>query len=267
MTKLANHLAVYKLLPKTNCRQCDAATCLAFAVAVMQGNKRLSDCPFLQDYDSVEIKDIRREGPSLEDDTRRALGELQGRVRKTDLAAAAERVGGAYGQGKLTIKCLGKDFHVDQDGVITSGCHVNMWVSAPILQYVLGSAGRKPVGQWVPLRETKGGADWRRLFGQRCEKPLKKVIDDYTGLMEDLVHIFAGKPAPASFDSDIAVVIHPLPKLPMLLCYWKKDEGMDSSLHMFFDVTAEDNLNVESIYTLSVGLVTMFQKIALTHGK
>ena len=43
----SNHLEVYKLLPKTNCRDCGQAACLAFAVAVMQGQKGLGDCPHL----------------------------------------------------------------------------------------------------------------------------------------------------------------------------------------------------------------------------
>jgi hypothetical protein len=60
---------------------------------------------------------------------------------------------------------------------------------------------------------------------------------------------------------------HPLPRLPLLLCYWKSEEGMDSSLHLFFDVTAEENLRIEAIYSLCMGLVTMFEKIAQTHGK
>lgn len=233
----------------------------------MQGKKRITDCPYLADADSLEIPQTRGERPSIEEDALKALEELRQGIRGIDLASAAQRVGGTYNQDKLTLKCLGKDFSVDRQGVITSGCHVNRWLSVPILSYVLHSAGREPLGQWIPLRETKGGADWWRLFEQRCERPLKKVVDDYTQLMEDLIDIFDGKPAPERFNSDIAVMIHPLPKLPVLLCYWKKEDGMDSSMHMFFDITAEENLNIESIYTLCVGLVTMFEKIALTHGR
>ena len=54
----------------------------------------------------------------------------------------------------------------------------------------------------------------------------------------------------------------------MLICYWKPDEedGLESDLNLFFDVTAEENLSIEALYTLGVGLVMMFEKIALSHG-
>ena len=42
-------------------------------------------------------------------------------------------------------------------------------------------------------------------------------------------------------------------------------ERLDSSLNLFFDVTAPDNLTLDGVYSLGVGLTTMFQKIARTH--
>ena len=267
MPSFSSHLEVLSLLPKTNCRECRQASCLAFAVAVFQGKRGVADCPYCEGSGSPASREGAGGESALEKDQREALERLQGQVRKIDLEQAAERCGGLYNQGRLTLICLGKPFTVDAAGVIYSDCHVNRWVAVPILNYVLDCTGREPRGEWLPLRETQGGADWWRLFEQRCEKPLKKVIDDYTELLELLVEIFAGEPAPDRFDSDIAIVLHPLPRVPVLLCYWKKEEGMDSSLHLFFDVTAEENLRIEAIYALGVGLVTMFEKIAQTHGK
>ncbi|MCU0579026.1 MAG: DUF3786 domain-containing protein [Desulfobacterota bacterium] len=267
MPSFSSHLEVLSLLPKTNCRECRQASCLAFAVAVFQGKKTVADCPYWAEGKSAESREGAGAESAPEKDQREALEKLQKRVREIDLARAADRCGGLYHQGKLTLLCLGKPFSVDSAGVIYSDCHVNRWVAVPLLNYILDCTGREPRGEWLPLRETRGGADWWRLFEQRCEKPLKKVIDDYTELLELLVEIFAGEPAPDRFDSDIAIVLHPLPRLPLLLCYWKSEEGLESSLHLFLDVTAEENLRIEAVYALAVGLVTMFEKIAQTHGK
>jgi hypothetical protein len=46
-----------------------------------------------------------------------------------------------------------------------------------------------------------------------------------------------------------------------------RDDGLESDLNIFFDSTAEQNLNIESIFTLSTGLVRMFEKLALRHGQ
>jgi hypothetical protein len=54
--------------------------------------------------------------------------------------------------------------------------------------------------------------------------------------------------------------------MPILICYWKPEDELESDLNLFFDSRAEENLNIEAIYTLVAGLVTMFEKIAVTHG-
>jgi len=42
-------MAIYKNLPKTNCKDCGFPTCLAFAMQVAAKQKALSDCPHLSD--------------------------------------------------------------------------------------------------------------------------------------------------------------------------------------------------------------------------
>jgi ArsR family metal-binding transcriptional regulator len=42
------HLDIWELLPRTNCGQCNEATCLAFAVALIQHKRSLTECPPLQ---------------------------------------------------------------------------------------------------------------------------------------------------------------------------------------------------------------------------
>ncbi|MDY7035556.1 MAG: DUF3786 domain-containing protein, partial [Thermodesulfobacteriota bacterium] len=80
------------------------------------------------------------------------------------------------------------------------------------------------------------------------------------------IQVFSGKQVENHYQSDISLVLHPLPLVPMLICYWKPDDGLESDLNLFFDSTAEKNLNIESLYTLGTGLVKMFEKITLTHG-
>jgi ArsR family metal-binding transcriptional regulator len=42
-------IEILKLLPKTNCQECDAPTCMVFATLVAEGGKDASDCPDLSD--------------------------------------------------------------------------------------------------------------------------------------------------------------------------------------------------------------------------
>ncbi|MFH0826211.1 MAG: DUF3786 domain-containing protein [Pseudomonadota bacterium] len=266
MMELRNAMDIFKILPRTNCRDCRVPTCLAFAAAVFKGDTRLEDCPHVDravlERFTVENSDSR----TLERAEEQLLARLRGEVAGTDLASSAERLGALYSGDALTVNVLGKDFRVDSLGNVTSACHVHRWVTVPLLTYVASCAGKPVSGNWVPLRELKTAATWAPLFTQRCEKPLKRVADAHTDLFELMIHIFSAKRAPRTFNSDIAVILHPLPKIPMLMCYWKPDGGLESSVNVFFDETAEDNLNADSLYRLGAGLVMMFEKIAMTHG-
>lgn len=267
MIQLNNAMEIFKILPKTSCRDCGIPTCLAFAAAVFQGDKSLENCVHL-DRSALETFSVRNsDSRTLDREQQRALEHLRQTIAGLDLAASAERLGASYSHDRLTINCLGKPFHVDSQGIVASDCHVHGWITVPLLNYVISCSGKPVSGNWVPMRELKNGTTWTRLFGQRCEKPLRQVADTHTSLFEHMIHVFNAKPAPHAFDSDIAVILHPLPRIPMLICYWEPDDGMESSLNVFFDDTAEDNLIIDSLYTLAVGMVMMFEKIAVTHGK
>lgn len=266
MKHLKTPMEILKVLEKSNCRECGEPTCLAFSAAVFNGKRSLDECPrvdpqLLQGYAGAAAR--RR---TIEEDMEESVLKLKERVAGMDLASAADRLGGRFSGGRLTIKVCGKDVHVDPMGNVTSEIHVHPWLNIPLLTYLVEGEGRPVSGNWIPFRELKGGAAWQGLFEQRCERPLKKVADAYTDLFEDMLHVFNGKRVDNLFDSDISIVLHPFPRVPVLFCYWKPEDGMGSSLHIFFDATAESNLTTEAAYALINGLVQMFEKVAQRHG-
>jgi hypothetical protein len=266
MIHLSNAMEIFKILPRNNCKDCGLPTCLAFAASAFKGDSQLDACPHLEKDNIENFKIVNAGSRTLEREESKYLKELKAEIKELDLASVAGRLGADFSDGALKIKVLGKQFCVDSQGEVTSICHLHGWITVPLLNYVLHCAGKPIKGNWVTLREFKDGSSWAGLFGQRCEKPLKRVADKYTDLFEHMIQIFSAKRTTNLFNSDIAVVMYPLPKLPMLICYWKPDGQMDSSLNIFYDSSAEHNLNVDSIYRLSAGLALMFEKIAITHG-
>ena len=49
-------LEVLKLLPKTNCRECNEPTCMVFASRVIEGVKDQSDCPTISSDSKEKLK-------------------------------------------------------------------------------------------------------------------------------------------------------------------------------------------------------------------
>jgi hypothetical protein len=266
MPKFPNAMSIFQLLDKSNCRDCGEKTCLAFAGAVFTGRRQLSECPRLDKQIIDAHSDSDADPFDVEKNRDEFMESLKQKIGTVDLKEAAERTGGRYENDRLIVKVLGKDFGINRDGVIFTDIHVHAWVAGPFLQYILHGKGLTPTGDWRSLRELADGREMYPLFQKRCEESLKRVADTYPDLFDDMVHIFSGKQVDAQFQSDISVVLLPLPKVPVMVCYWLPDEGMSSSLNVFFDQTADKNLDIGSIFGLGSGLAQMFTKLAQRHG-
>jgi hypothetical protein len=266
MAQVRNPLEIYKLLPKTNCGRCYLPSCLAFAAAAVKGEKKLGDCPYLfHDEADKFVGGVEMHDPD-EMKRQEKVKDLQKLVAKLDFPEAAERLGGSLVNGSLMIKSLGKTFMVDRQGKVSSECHTHAGLTIPLLSYIVESKGTEPTGAWLPFRELRDGVAMSPLFTRKGEQGLQQLVDRHPDLLELLIDLFSGQRLVAGFSADISVVLYPLPKLPILICYWKAEEGMDSDLNIFFDSSASDHLDIRSIYALAVGLVMMFEKIARQHS-
>ena len=263
--KIDNAMTVFKETPKTNCRECGAKTCLAFAGAVFQRRKSIGDCPHL----GKAVVDKFSDGVKLPKAHRAYLDEfkkMRNEIINVDLPDAAQRLGGTFANGKLTVKVMGKDVSVDANGKLYTDIHVNGWVERPVLTAIATSKGLPVAGEWVKIHDLEGGKPWRHMFENQCITPLHDLADDHPKLFETLMHVFSGSRVEGHMGSDIGVVLNILPKVPILICYWKAEEGMHSDLHVFFDETGSANLGVDALYSVAVGLTQMFKKIAVRHG-
>jgi hypothetical protein len=259
-------MEIYKLLNGSNCRECTEKTCLAFAVAVFKGKKPIHACPYL-DKEVIDRYEGKIEKPNTIDENKtEAIERLKEKISLIDLSEAAKRTGARFSNNKLTLKIFGKDFSVDAQGNISSDIHINAYMAVPVLNYILNGSGRAPNGKWITFRELNGGPSRYAHFQRCCEKPLKRVADTYTDLFKDMLEIFDGKQIVSHIDSDVSIVLYPLPLFPIMVCYWKPEDGLSSDLYIYFDSTSDDHLDIESIYTLCEGLALMFKKIALRHG-
>ncbi|MCF8095501.1 MAG: DUF3786 domain-containing protein [Desulfobacteraceae bacterium] len=262
MAHINNPMEIYRLTDGSNCRACNEKTCMAFAVAVFKGKKSLDQCPRIPADSLAEYGEALETPDTIDEFMEEAVQALTHKIPEIDLKEAAARTGGSFDGSRLTVRIMGKAFSVDTRGNLSADIHINAWVAMPFLNYVLFAKGVAVSGRWITFRELHGGPERLNHFRQNCEKPLKRVADSYTELFSDMLEIFNGSREKTHIDADISVVLHPLPLLPVMFCYWESEEGMDSSMHIFFDQSADQNLDAESIYTLIAGMVKMFEKIA-----
>ena len=266
MSHINNPMEIFKLLNGSNCKKCNEKTCLAFAVAVFKGKKPIQACPYLEKEVIDRYGGAIEKPNTIDENKAEAIETLKQKISLIDLSEAAKRLGARFSKNKLTIKIFGKVFSIDTKGNISSEIHINAYMVVPALNYILNGSGKSPYGNWITFRELAGGPSRYAHFNQRCEKPLKRIADTYTDLFKDMLEIFDGKQIVSPIDSDVSIVLYPLPLFPIMVCYWKPEDGLESSLHIYFDSASDDNLDIESNYTLNEGIALMFEKIALRHG-
>jgi len=262
MTKI-NHLDIYKRLNKSNCRECGIPTCMAFALAVVNGDKNIEDCPYLE-KDTIKEIDKRIIRRDRDKDFEAAIEPLKKALSDVDFNTAAKGLGADIVGDRLRIKCLGKDFFIDKRGNLESMIHINTWIMMPLLKYIKTAGSKRLSGKWVGFEELKQGATMAGYFSRRCEEPLLRLAESHTEIFFDLINIFGGKNI-NGFSSDYARLIHPLPKVPFLILYWKPEEHFEGKLKILFDSTADTYLDAHSIYVLGRGIVEMFKRILSKH--
>lgn len=267
MSYITNPMEIYKLLNGSNCRDCNEKTCLAFAVSVFKEKKPINACPHLPEEVINRYAGAVQKADTVDEYKAQAIEKLKQQIALIDLSEAATRLGARFSDDKLTIKIFGKEFSVDTRGNLSSEVHINAYMVVPALNYILNGSGKSPNGDWITFRELNGGPSRYAHFQQRCEKPLKRIADTYTGLFKDMLEIFDGKTIVSHIDSDISILLHPLPLFPIMVCYWQPEDGIESSLHLYFDSASDENLDIESNYTMNEGIALMFEKIALRHGE
>lgn len=283
-----NPYQLYKLLPGDNCGRCYLPACMAFAAAVIRGDKRLADCPRLDKQTRARLEAELRPRRGLSQEQEAAAAELSREVAGLDFIALAARTGGTLrADGRLALSCLGKDFYLNPDGRLSSECHINPWVQLPLLRYFLVCRGVPEQGQWLPLAELAGGAAAAPLFAKRCEEPLRRLADSHGDHFFALLAMFAacevrrrkgelvgdeaGESRLVAVRSEGAeggegeriILLRPLPLVPLRLVYQPPEEDLASALRIYFDRSAEENANPEILNFLGTGIAVMVEKIFL----
>ncbi len=116
------------------------------------------------------------------------------------------------------------------------------------LHYLNTADGVSLSGKWVSYRDLPGGHAYFSNFCKRANEPLRKFIDRepeafFTWLRE--------LPGRATDFGDFSCHLRVLPRVPVLIIYWRGDEEMDSALNVLFDETALHYLSLEDLVVLA----------------
>ncbi len=253
-----------KVLPKTNCGDCGFPTCLAFAGKVVSEKYPLSNCPHIEPNVLREAEAILEEqyaaGKWLKKDPAQdALDWAKERAASMALGDIASRIGGTIkGQGSemyMELPYFAGHVVVTGDGIRRSdGKPLNRWEQVFLYNHMAQGGSSEPVGKWRALEELPNTVSKIKSMREHVELPLLECFrDNLDGIKESLKRIGGEVVEGGNLSSDLGFLIRPLPKVPVMVLFWKGDEGegLEPRVKLLFDQTIQEHLDIESILFLS----------------
>ncbi len=245
-----NALEIFKLLPKKNCGDCHQKLCMPFAFAVSKGDVDISECPLLS---SEEIESISH--TLVKSDWRENLiSKLKQEISNISFSQIKEGIGAELIGDVLKLRCMGRDFHISPEGEITTIGHITPLMKILLLNYIKMSGKCILSEKWVSFSELKNGMLKSIAFKTDCEESLNRILSKSMDNAEIILTSLGAKKQDV-FETKYAWHIYLLPKIPILILYWKEEEEFPSQTKILFDYTADCFLDVESLVFLVEELI------------
>lgn len=257
-------IEIYKnLLPKTNCGDCGQTTCFAFATLVVVEKMPLDKCPhidqpLLNQYQN-ELNKQHAEGKWVKKDIQSDAFEwAKERSASMNIEDLPERIGGHLlkegDSAILELPYFNDTLLIRKDEIAKkNGSPLNRWEQVFLYNHMAQGGNADPTGKWKSFEEFPNTISKIKSMKEHVENP---IIEKYKGKVNKLIGraaVYGGVPSTEDNSADAAILIKPLPKIPILLLFWDEDktEGFEATLRLLFDETVIEHLDIESIMFLS----------------
>jgi hypothetical protein len=253
-----------KVLPGTNCGDCGFPTCMAFATMVIVEQHPIRECPHLSPETVAaceqELRAQYASGAGLKKDpAEEALQWARERSASMAIEDLPARIGGELverdGVTALRLAYFLDSVIIRPDGIARAdGSELNRWEQVFIYNHLAQGGSALPSGQWKAFGDFPNTVSKVKSMAAHVENPL---IEAFKGRAEQLIReaekLGAVDMSGKIGSADVALLFHPLPRVPVLLMFWDevKADGFDAQVKLLFDKTVTDHLDIESILFLS----------------
>ena len=184
------------------------------------------------------------DGRSNYDDVCEELLEL---VWKTGAFANAPMLLGSIEGEAACIPLFGEKCCVRRDGVYKGAGKLDTIGSILVVRYLLQAGASPLLHTWQPYRDLKDGAQFSGFIKANIEDKIARAFQGKRAVLEERLSALGASPGGADVRGDLALVVHPLPKLPVLCLFWDSDEEFPASFQFLFDASAPSYLDLEAL--------------------
>ncbi len=250
---------LFKVTPRTNCKECGFPTCLAFAVNVIVDRGEISGCPYLpqqvREEMGARIAEQQERGVYLRAEKADIADEIARRLFSVDMRRAASGTGGEYGmrggEDMVTIPLLGEQYTVHRSGGVLGAEPATPYVRILLYNYLVRGGGPMPTGRWVPIESLPGALSKGPELQAICEAKVIAACKDHGLEALGEACLRAGGTRIEAGNADLACRFQGLPKVPLLLLVWEGDQDFPPRARLLMDETVAEHLDADSLLVLA----------------
>jgi hypothetical protein len=174
-------------------------------------------------------------------------GELLELVWKTGAVANAPMLSGSVEEGVARIPLFGESCDVRRDGVYKDAGKLDTIGSILVVRYLLTAGAGQMRHTWLPYRDLKDGAQFSGFIKTNIEDKIAVAFQGKRAVLRERLSALGAAACAQDVQGDIALVVHPLPKLPVLCLFRDRDEEFPASFQFLFDGSASSYLDLEAL--------------------
>ncbi len=169
-------------------------------------------------------------------------------VWDTGAVANAPMLSGSVEEGAAArVPLFGENCEVRRDGVYKDAEKLDTIGSILVVRYLLTAGTGQIRHIWLPYRDLKDGAQFSAFIKTNIEDRIASVFQGKRGALRERLSALGAVPSTGEAQADIALILHPLPKLPVLCLFWDSDEEFPASFRFLFDGSASSYLDLEAL--------------------
>ena len=156
-------------------------------------------------------------------------------------------LGGGVDGDAASIPLFGQLCRIEGDGVYREGGKLDAVGSILILRYVLTGGNAPLAGVWTPYRDLKDGAQFAAYIKAHIADKVAATFSGKAGLLGERLEALGGRSYDGDMRADVAMVVHPLPRVPVLCLFWDRDAEFEAGFRFLFDGSAPAYLDLEAL--------------------
>ncbi len=162
-------------------------------------------------------------------------------------ARNAASLGGVADGERVSIPVFKKECEVRSDDIYLNGRPLDTVGSILVLRYLMQSGDAQLLGRWLPYRDLKDGGPFSAYIKTHIEDRVAAEFSGRRALLRERLEAIGGVPCDGAVTGDLVLLVHPLPRVPVLCVFNDADDEFGAAFQFLFDGSASEFLDLESL--------------------